>query len=270
MKSPGRDEIGLERNPCGRERIAVAVETVGGHRQVERPRDRGDLLLRAEQVLGRSPRAAAIVRVDEGQRERVARSSRHHDGDAGGDECAWEGVVAVLAQHDHAVDVALKHVSLDLLLRTHALREQEDELQVRVRDRFCDPLNDRRVERVGERPLLGLAGDESDRVGTPPREAARGRVRHVSELCDGAFDRRPGGGAHAGRAVQHAGHGRRGDARERRDLFERRACAVGPDCHRRLSIASREYGDGTRDSAFHSGADALPRRPAMLRLRAGR
>ncbi len=198
-------------------------------------------------MLGRSPRAPAVVRVDERQRERVARSPCHHDRDAGGDERAWEGVVAVLAQHDHAVDVALKHVSLDLLLRARALREQEDELQVGVSDRLSDPVDNRRVERIGEGPLLRLADDEGDRVGTPTREAARGRVRHVAELCDRAFDRRPGGGAHAGRAVQHTGHGRRGDAGERRDLFERRACAVGPDCHRRLSIASREYGDGTLD-----------------------
>ena len=82
-----------------------------------------------------------------------------------------------MERHENdAVHMALPDVALDLHVLALAPGEEEEELELGVRDRRRDPLHDRGEERVGEDAALGLRDDEGDRVGAPGDEAPGGAV----------------------------------------------------------------------------------------------
>ena len=205
------------------ERVRVPLEPVDPDGHVQRAGDRRDLAAAGgEQVGGRRPRAAAIVGVHVGEPFARPRPAAQHGGNAGVRQGARQRVVAVQRHENDAVDMAVPDVALDLHVLALAAREEQQKLELGVGDRGRDALHDGGEERVREDAALGLGDDEGDRVGALRDQAAGRAVRDVAEPVDRLLDRLARVRPDLGGAVDHPGHGGRGDGREPRHLLERR------------------------------------------------
>ena len=132
-----------------------------------------------------------------------------------------QGVVAVQADEDHAVDVAGREVAHGPLLIDVVIRHEQHELEVAHRQRRADTANEPREERVTEQPICRLRDDDRDRIAAARDEAPGGAVRDVPEAVDRLLDRASDVGADLRGAVDDPGNGRAGDTGDARHLIER-------------------------------------------------
>ncbi len=240
VKSAVASSVGSGARLASVDGVAVAREPVGRGDHVARARDdRDDPPAARDEVVDGAPRAAAIVDVDVARRAGPEWPSDDDGRDAGGGDPGREGVVAVKAHQQGAVDVAGGEVVGCALGIGEGGGHQQDQLDVAGRQRRADAAQQAREERVAEQPAGRFGDDDADRSAPPGDQAARGAVGDVGQLDDGGFDLAPDVGGHPRRAVDHARDGRAGDAGERGDLLERRTVAAVAGwgiCHRTVSL----------------------------------
>ena len=131
-----------------------------------------------------------------------------------------EAVVAVVGDHQRAVDVPVGEVAQGARRRGAGTREQQHELDVALAEHAGHAAQGAGEERVGEDPVVGLGHDDRDRVGTPRDEAARRGVGDVAERAHRGVDRGLRAGTDPLAAVDGAGRGGAGDAGDPGDLVE--------------------------------------------------
>ena len=175
----------------------------------------------------------------------LGRTADEHQRDAGLGQARGEGILAVEADQDRAVDVAGRQVVAGSADVGRRVRHEQDQLEVAGGQLQADAAQDAWEERVAEQPAGRLGDDHADRVAAAGDQAAGGPVGDVAEVLDGGLDVAADVWADPRRAVDDARDGRPRDAGQEGDLFQ-----GGTRCDGRAALADAKSRFSSRESAL--------------------